>query len=153
MFVFDSSAYLNGWHDHYRPQTFPSVWKLVSDAMADGRVISPRAVYNELTKTDDDVATWARARVSAFVEAGEEVQREAGQILALLPNPGVRDGADPWVVAEGKVRGLTVVTYEGRSFSGVPTKRWHKSMPGICAQTGVPCLTLGEALASLGGSF
>ena len=36
------------------------------------------------------------------------------------------------------MRGFTVVTYEGRSFSGIPTKNWDKTMPGICKHLGVP---------------
>jgi hypothetical protein len=46
MLVFDTSAYLNGWRDHYPPKTFPSVWKLIEDAMVDQRIIAPREVLN-----------------------------------------------------------------------------------------------------------
>jgi hypothetical protein len=152
MFVFDTSAYLNGWRDHYRPDTFPSVWKVIYGAMSDGRIITPREVLNELTRKDDEVAAWAKQLASLFVEPGEEVQREAGQIYAMLPNPGLRDGADPFVIAEAKVRGLTVATYEGRNFGG-PTKNWAKRMPGICQNLGVSCCTLPEALHGLGATF
>jgi hypothetical protein len=48
---------------------------------------------------------------------------------------------------------LVVVTYEGRSFSGVPTKNCAKRMPGICQHLGVECRTLPEGLARLGASF
>ena len=153
MLVFDTSAYLNGWRDHYPPSTFPSVWRLIDDAMKDQRIITPREVFNELKRKDDDMASWAKAREELFVEPSIQVQGEAGQILAMLPNPGMRDGADPFVVAEAKIRQLTVVTYEGRSFSGVPTKNWAKRMPGICQKVGVDCRTVPEALAMLGASF
>src|SRR4051812_13816426 len=146
MLVFDTSAYLNGWHDHYPPATFPSVWALIVEALEDGRVVMPREVYRELTAKDDEVNVWARKRAGRVVEPGEDVQREAGVILAMLPNPGVRDGADPFVVAEAKIRAFKVVTYEGRSFSGVPHKNWSKTMPGICQRLGVDCRTLPEAL-------
>jgi hypothetical protein len=153
MFVFDTSAYINGWHDHYPPATFPSVWALIETAFGDGRVISPREVYAELMHKEDDVCAWAKTHVTAFVEPDEQTQREAGAIYATFPNPGLRDAADPWVVAEAKLRGLSVVTYEGRSFSGVPTKNWSRQMPGICQKHNVTCLTLPEALGDLGGSF
>jgi Domain of unknown function (DUF4411) len=153
MLVFDTSAYLNGWRDHYPPSTFPSVWKLIADAMADQRIIAPREVFNELKQKDDEVASWAKTRAELFVEPSAQVQSEAGIILAMLPNPGIRDGADPFVVAEAKIRSMTVVTYEGRSFSGVPTKNWAKRMPGICQKVGVECRTVPEALAMLGASF
>jgi hypothetical protein len=156
VFVFDTSAYINGWRDHYPPTTFPSVWALIEDAFGDERVLSPREVYNELTRKDDDVAAWAKVRMAGFVEPTEEVMRAAGAIFEQeLPDSGNRDGADPWVIAEARIRDLTVVTYEGRTFSGVPTSeaRWASSMPGICRRLGVGCVTLPEALGELGGEF
>ena len=156
MFVFDTSAYINGWRDHYPPQTFPGVWSLVEEALVDGRVVSPREVYNERVRKDDDVAAWAKERLQGFVEPTPDVMRAAGVIFEReLPNSGDRDAADPWVIAEARLRKLTVVTYEGRTFSGVPTseRRWARSMPGICRRLGVGCMTLPEALGRLGGTF
>jgi hypothetical protein len=153
VFVFDTSAYINGWRDHYPPATFPSVWGLIEQAFRDQRVISPREVYVELERKEDDVAEWAKHHPAAFVEPSEDVQRESGAIYATFPNPGIRDAADPWVIAEAKIRGLAVVTYEGRTFSGVPTRRWDRQMPGICQHHGVVCMTLPEALGQLGGTF
>lgn len=152
-FVFDTSAYLSGWRHHYPPATFPRVWQLIEASLEDGRVLSPREVYNELVRKDDDVARWAKRGIQRFVYPTAEVQRLAGVIYRSFPNPGVRNDADPWVIAEAKAKRLTVVTYEGQTFAGVPTKRWARSMPGICRHHGVPCYTLPEALGRLGGSF
>lgn len=63
-----------------------------------------------------------------------------------------RLGAD-WVIAEANFRSLTVVTYQGRSFSGAPTLKANTKTPGICQAVGVGCITLPEALRALGGSF
>ncbi|MGI8576251.1 MAG: DUF4411 family protein [Egibacteraceae bacterium] len=153
MLVFDTSAYVNGRRDHYPVATFPSVWELIGEAMADDRIVTPREVFNELKAKDDETFAWAHERAECFVEPSADVQREAGLILGMLPNPGVRDGADPFVVAEAQVRGLTVVTSEGSSFSGMPTKNWSKRMPGICQYVGVDCRTLPEALTMLGARF
>lgn len=153
MFVFDTSAYIKGWRDHYPPTTFPGVWTLLETALADGRVISPREVYVELNRKDDDISAWVGNRVTSFVEPTEEVQREAGAIYREFPNPGIRDAADPWVIAEAKIRDLTVVTYEGRTFAGAPTRHWDRQIPGICAHHNVRCVTLPEALGDLGGRF
>jgi hypothetical protein len=152
MLVFDTSAFINGWRDHYAPNVFPSVWDLIGQALGNEMVISPREVYRELTKKDDEVAAWAKVREASFVDPGPAVQAEAGQISALLPNPGIRNGADPFVLAEAKIRQMTVVTYEGRNFSG-PTKNWAKRMPGVCQVLKIPCCTLPEALGRLGGRF
>lgn len=121
--------------------------------MDDGRVISPREVFNELKAKDDPVHQWAKVRVARFVDPDATVQREAGAIQAMFPKPGVQDAADPWVIAEAKVRGLTVVSYEGRTFGGTVTLKATTKMPGICEHLKVPCLILPEALGQLGGSF
>lgn len=155
MFVLDTSAFINGWRDHLPPTTFPGVWELIDAAMGDGRVLAPRAAYREIVKWDDDVAKWVKARKSKFIEADGAVQGMAGELYQRLyaTESGVRNEADPWVIAEAKIRGMTVVTYEGRSFDGEPTKKWHKKMPGICNHEGVTCVTLPEALGALGGMF
>lgn len=153
MLVFDTSAYLNGWRDHYPPPTFPSVWTLIEAALDDARAISPREVYNELTRQDDDVAAWAKERIARFVEPSAEVQRAAGVFHHDFGSNPLRNAADPWILAEAQLREWTVVTYEGRTFSGVPTTNWQRSMPGICQQYSIPCITLPEALGRLGGSF
>jgi hypothetical protein len=70
-----------------------------------------------------------------------------------FPKPGVRNGADPFILAEAEIRSFTVTTYEGRSFSGVPSRNWARSMPGICAHFDIPCCTLPEALERLGLSL
>jgi len=150
--VFDTSAFLNGRNDHLPPRTFPSVWQLVADALTDGRIFLPRAVWVEACAQDDHTKAWIKDHTA--IDPIEEVQRAVGEIyLQFSAGSGRRDGADPFVIAEARHRDLTVVTYEGRSFSGVPTRRWERSMPGICQHFAVPCCTLPEALALLGASF
>lgn len=153
MFVFDTSAFINGWRYHYPPATFPGVWELIEAALRDGRVIAPREALNELQAKDDDVYGWAKPMAACFVDPGVDVQREAGAVQAFFPKPGIRDKADAWVIAEAKVRGLTVVTYEGRTFGGTPTVKASTKMPGICDHLQVPCVILPDALGQLGGSF
>lgn len=153
MFVYDTSAFINGWRDHLPPATFGSVWIFIGDEMAAGRIIAPREVLAELQQKDDDVAAWAAERRELFIEANEAVQRRAGEIYQDFPNPGLRDGADPFVIAEAEARGFTVVTYEGRSFNGQRHRRWDRVMPGICERHNVDCATLPESLTRLGGSF
>jgi hypothetical protein len=149
-FVFDTSALVNGRRDHYPPETFPSLWEAVEEAISDGRVIIPRAVYVELEAKDTPTYTWARGFTHLCQEPSEAVQHEVGPIYVEIHESGTRDAADPFVIAEGKVNGYTVVTYEGRTFSGVPTTKWWRKMPGVCQHFGVPCMTLPEALTALG---
>lgn len=151
--VFDTTAFINGWWDHYRPTTFPGVWVLIGAAITDGRVVVPREVYRELRAQEDELSAWMLAFSALVVAPSEEVQADAGRIQGMFPQPGIRNGADPFVVAESRARGCPVVTYEGRSFSGTPHKRWWRTMPGICSHLEVECRTLPEAIALLDGHF
>lgn len=151
--MFDTSAFINGWRTHLRPATFPSVWRIVGEALDDGRIVCPREVLKELRRQADELSAWVEPHAAAFVDPLPPVQREAGRIYAMLPNPGIRDAADPFVIAEARLRGFAVVTYEGLKISGEPTPKWHTKMPGICNKLGVDCMILPEALGRLGASI
>ena len=155
MQVFDTSAFINGRRDHFLPSVVPTLWAHIETAIDDGRIIIPRQVFRELTAQDDEIAEWIRLRSSAVVEPSEAVQQLAGADLdaALLNQANLRNGADPFILAEAEARGFTVVTYEGRTFRGVPTTKWIRTMPGICQHFGIPCCTLPEALEQLGISL
>ena len=110
MLVFDTSAYINGRRDHLPPATFPSVWARIEEALADHRILLPREVFVELRAKDDETAEWIKQ--FRAVDPIREVQVEVGPIYAEFSNgSGRRDGADPFVIAEARHRGLTVVTY------------------------------------------
>lgn len=153
MLVFDTSAFINGWRYHYPPSTFPGVWDFIGEALGDGRIVSPRMVLTELKSKDDDVYAWARHRSALFVDPTAAVQAEIGPIQALFTNP-VRDRADPFVMAEAKVRGFVVCTYEGtNTFTGRPTKKADEKMPGMCRRLSLGCCIVPEALRILGAQF
>ncbi|HYI36266.1 MAG TPA: DUF4411 family protein [Thermoleophilaceae bacterium] len=150
MFVFDSSAYINGSKNHFLPEIMPGVWGLVDQAIEDGRIILPREVYREVEHQDDDIRAFLAKHQSKVVEPSEGVQKRAGEIGAEFPRNGIRNGADPFILAEAEARGFTVVTYEGTNFSGGRAKRWHRSMPSVCDRFDIPCCTLPDALRELG---
>jgi hypothetical protein len=82
VFVFDTSAFINGRKFHFLPTIVPSIWKQIEDAIDDGRVIVPREVFRELTVIDDDTAAFIRRHAGAVVEPSELVQRRAGELAA-----------------------------------------------------------------------
>ncbi len=153
MLVCDTSCYINGQRDQLPLATFPSVWAAVGVAITDGRILLPREVYREINEQDDLVAKWIKQYQDKQVEPCEPVQQLAGRYTAQFPASGLRNAADPFVLAEARHRSFTVCTYEGRTFSGVPTRRWQRSMPGICLHFQIPCCTMPEALGMLGVSL
>lgn len=153
MLVFDTSAFINAWRDHLPPATFPSVWNVFDDALQNGRIIMPREVLREVGAYDDDLNRWVKEREAQAVEPDEVVQRAAGEIQSEFPESAVRNAADAFIIAEARIRGFAVVTYEGRSFDGTRTPRWERKMPGICAHFEIECLTVPQALARLGATI
>lgn len=152
MFVFDTSAFINGWNDHYSGPSFERVWSFVADGMEDARIIAPRAVHHEIQRVSDALAKWAKER--PFVDPDERVQSLVGELQDQHPEvfstPG-RNDADPWVIALAQVEGLIVVTYEGRQFSGAPARpSKNPKMPEICSTLGVDCVNPSQALNELG---
>jgi hypothetical protein len=153
VFVFDSSAFINGSRHHYHLDTMPSVWRLVEDAIDDGRVIVPREVYREVLDQEDAISKLLKGHEGVVADPSRQVQKRAGQLQGEFPKPGLRDKADPFVMAEAESRNNTVVTYEGITFTGAPARGADKKMPAICKRLGIRCCTLSEALRTLGLSL
>ena len=138
MFVFDTSAYMNGRRDHFRPSFVPTLWAIVEVAIVDGRIVLPREVYRELTFYDDELADWIKTLAGHVVEPSQPVQRRAGEFEQHFPKSAARNRADPFILAEAEARQFAVVTYEGRTFRGVPTTNWTRTMPDVCQRFGIP---------------
>jgi hypothetical protein len=84
------------------------------------------------------------------IEPSAEVQERVGAYQQEFGRPGLRDRADPFVMAEAAGRGFTVVTYEGITFTGAPARGAEKKLPAICARHNIPCCTFAQALQRLG---
>ena len=78
MFVFDTSAFINGWNDHYPPPTFMRVWEYLETQMDQGIVIAPRAVLVEIERRTDALTKWAKPQT--FTDPSPEVQRRVGEL-------------------------------------------------------------------------
>jgi hypothetical protein len=151
--VFDTSAYINGWYDHYKPPGFTRVWEFVTEQIAENSIVLPRAVYRELRAKDDGLSAWILASRAAVADPSEKIQLSAGKIREEFPRDVTRNVADPFVLAEARARSCAVVTYEGRAHDGQPTKNWAKRMPGICNRLDIECISMADALNSLGFRF
>jgi hypothetical protein len=150
VFVFDTSAFINGSRHHYFLDTMPGVWTLVEAAIGDGRIVVPREVYRELLAQEDEITILIRRHEDGIAEPTERVQRRAGELQAMFPKPGLRDLADPFIMAEAEARGFAVVTYEGITFAGERAKKADDKLPALCHQVGIACCTLAQALRDLG---
>jgi hypothetical protein len=76
----DTSGLLDGWVRYYAPEVFPSLWKQMEAAVADGTIVAVQDVLLELERQDDDVFAWAKRHVT-FVALEDEIQASATEIL------------------------------------------------------------------------
>jgi len=150
VFVFDTSAFINGSRHHYFITTMRSVWDLIEGSIDDGRVVIPHEVYREIVQQDDPISALVKRHKDAAVDPSQHVQARAGIFEQEFADSALRDRADPLVMAEAEARGFVVVTYEGITFAGTPARRAGKKLPAICARHGIGCCTLAQALQELG---
>jgi hypothetical protein len=155
-FAFDTSGFVNGLTGHYRRAVFPGVWDAIGQAMEDGVIVSPSEVLEEIRRRGDiDLYDWANDRSTAFLPPDATWAPHFAEIQIHAPHwftgTGSHD-ADPFVVALAKRQSLTVVTYEGKKFSGDPAKvsTLKRSMPHVCRAIGVKVADLTEVLEHLG---
>lgn len=116
-----------------------------------GNIICPDEVHVELKRQEDGLAAWAKQQDQLLVPLDEEIQKAVAEILGehplLMKATKNRNGADPWVIATAKVRGLTVVTEEKGGTERKP------QIPSVCEATNVPCVDVLTFIRQAGWKF
>lgn len=143
----DASALIHGWRRAYPPDVFPTVWERLDELSDSGRLLIIDEVYLELSKKDDELHDWCKARQDAIVyEIDDGVQEKVGEIMAKYPKlvdtAKGKSGADPFVIALAMVDNpyKTVVTQESGGGARKP------QIPYVCVEEDVPCISLLELI-------
>jgi hypothetical protein len=100
----------------------------------------PYMVFEEISRTDDDLLTWLKASDIPRLAHDEHVIQCWKDILAkdplhqyLVDNIKQRSLADPWVIAHAMNEGACVVTKEN-----IETARTNRiKIPNVCENMGV----------------
>jgi hypothetical protein len=58
----DSNVFITSKNQAYAFDIAPGFWKLIDEQAEANKLATSTLVYDELLETDDDLATWARAR-------------------------------------------------------------------------------------------
>lgn len=146
-YSFDTSAFINGWHEIFKPPMFEPIWDEIAKMIVQGRVLALDEVKREVKRKDDNVWRWARDKRGLFVPLGRDVQEATKEVLVACPrlmaqHGANRNSADPFVVGLALARDGTVVTQETL---GKSQKR--PRIPDACAAVGVRCITLPDFVA------
>lgn len=160
-YCFDTCAFIEGWHTHYRQKTFPSMWEKLAQLIPSGDVVSPYEVYEELKdrsrpqKDEDiDIIEWINPyKDDIFHRATEATTAKLPTVLAYwkhIPLRGEKDYADPYVIAFALANNCIVITYEKHR---IITSDKKLRIPTICSKVGVKCINLPEFLYLMPWSF
>lgn len=116
LYCFDSGAFIDSWNKYYPITSFPSVWEKIDLLIKCGQIISVKSAYDEISKVEDEIFRWVKARKHIFIEHDEAIQKSVTNILQKTPElyeaDKDRSGADPFIIAAASVKGCIVVSNE-----------------------------------------
>src|ERR1039457_5008819 len=138
----------------------PGVWENILALIDEGVVISHIEVFREITKTNtrgEALYDWAHSNDTCFkdydwVEEGKIIRLMSPRYTAFVNGKDSSVHADPWLVAQAKRLGLTVITEEKLSASANPAR--HR-IPNVCGDPmfGVACTNLLGLIKEQGWTF
>jgi len=136
IYCLDANVLIEPWQKYYSPKYCPDYWKVMNSLGTDGRIFIPELVFEEITRTDDELSDWLKNSDVPIRKMGEEVISCWKKILDsdplhkfLVDNIKNRSLADPWVIAHAMNEKATVVTKENKE-TALNTKRIK--IPNVC---------------------
>jgi len=149
-YVIDTSALIDLWRPYPR-DIFKSLWGEVTALIADGELVAPQEVLNELEQQHDDLLKWAKKQ-KFFKDLDNEQIAFLQEIVRRFPDivdeKKTKADADPHVIALAKSKGWKVVTQEKHAKPGA-----RKKIPDVCEHYGIPCLSLFDFFRDKGWNF
>jgi hypothetical protein len=136
----DTSALIAAWYERYKPNRFPKLWEQLDQLITEGRLVSSTLVLRECSKQrSEELHAWLKPRQAMFITPDETVQGQVDHIVntytGLVSAGKEKFQADPFVIAQAKVNGYTVITEE----TGIGSL---SKIPGVCAAMKVECINL-----------
>jgi tRNA A37 methylthiotransferase MiaB len=154
LFCVDTSAWLDGWVRDYPQDVFPSLWAKLAEHAESSELRCAEEVYVELSKKDDGIHDWIKARKHIVVPIDLPIQACVSDILAVYPRlvdtKRNRSQADPFVIATALCLGSSVVVVSGEKPRG---NLDSPSIPDVCAARNLECIGFLEMIRRLGWRF
>lgn len=156
LYILDTNTLSQLFRFYYR-NNFPSLWKKFDQLVKDGQILSTREVLRELEdgRKAELAYKWAEEHKYLFPDPRTEEVQFVSQIFGVhhfqqnLQNKKGkprRRGADPFIIAQAKRTGGTVVTEEAKPPNGA-------RIPNICEHFEIPCTNLQGLMDSEGWKF
>ena len=149
-YLLDSNVFIQAKNLHYGFDFCPAFWDWIDQAQDALTVLSIDKVADELVGGNDELSTWAHARVGTLFVGPDAAIVASLQATSAWANAGGYEpaavatflqGADYYLVAHAHAYGHVVVTHEVVAHS---TKRIK--IPNACIGMGVRCVSPFEML-------
>lgn len=115
-YCLDANVLIQAWRNYYAPKFCITYWEVLNELGAEGRIFLPQMVYEEITRTDDDLTNWLKNSKIPEYKIDGPVTECLKKIYAtnpahknLVDNTKNRSLADPWLIAHALNQGAIVV--------------------------------------------
>jgi Domain of unknown function (DUF4411) len=156
-YVLDADVFMTAARSYYAFDVAPAFWDGLVREASNGRLLSVDRVKDEIERGKDELVEWANGAFHRWFAATDEADVIAAyqeiitwvqgqtQFFDYAKDEFAR-GADGWLIAYAKVKGLTVVTNE--KFE--PAIKRKVKIPNVCQPFGIPYINTFEMLRALG---
>lgn len=160
LYLLDANIFIEAKNRYYRFEIVPSFWAWLDAQQQQGNLASIEMVCQELSRGNDELARWARARAQGgwFLPendvATQQLFRQIVQwvVTQSFTQPAINEFlacSDPWLIAKASTLNAIVVTHETYDAN---VKRKVK-IPNVCRQFHVPTIDTFELLSRLQARF
>jgi hypothetical protein len=156
-YCLDANVLIQAWQKYYSPKICPDYWGVLNELGRQDIIFLPEMVYEEITRTDDDLAKWLKGSDIPKYKIDEPVTACLKNIYAknpvhkyLVDNTKQRSLADPWVIAHALKEGAVLVTKEEKITATNTTKI---KIPNVCETMGVPWINDFQLVEALNIQF
>lgn len=141
-YCLDTNVLIQAWQKYYSPKYCSDYWNLLNQLGEKNRIFLPKMVFDEITKTEDDLSKWLKMSKIPIHEITDSVTKCLNSIFIknpihqyLVDNTKARSLADPWVIAHAMDENAVVVTKEEKVTA--PNSKKIK-IPNVCENMGIP---------------
>ncbi len=143
-YCLDTNVLIQAWQKYYSPTICPTYWDVLNRLGLENRIFIPKEVFEEITRTEDELAEWLKGSKIPVYNLNESVTKCLSNIFAtnpahrlLVDNVKQRSLADPWVIAYAMSEDACVVTKEEKVTAANKDKI---KIPNVCENMTVRCI-------------
>jgi rRNA-processing protein FCF1 len=140
-YCLDTNVLIEAWNKYYSPRFCKMYWDILNELGFQNKIFIPKAVADEINRSEDELAKWLKSSNIRIIEADAEVTVCLQKIYSsnpshafLVDNKKYRSLADPWIIAHAIKENACVVTKEEKITA---TKENRIKIPNVCENMGV----------------